>query len=155
MNRAFFTLCFALLVSQADAKDKPEFSKDVVLRAITAFRHDPTSESGHAARFVVVNYSHDSPDVVIKFTPKNYPISEIKPASEDERGTLLAAFIVGNLDSQLSRGSKGDDAYAGDLQLIKTYRQLQQKNRRLKIAAIEKMAELEVHGELKRYLTSK
>jgi len=154
MNKIFLTLCFALLLSQANAKDKPKFTKDVVLRAITEFRQDPTSDSGHAARSVVVNYSHDSPDVMIKFTPKNYPISEIKPASEDEKGTLLAAFIVGNLDSQLSHGTKGEDGYAGDLQLIKTYRQLQQKNHALKIAAIEKMAAMEERGELKRYLSS-
>jgi hypothetical protein len=79
----------------------------------------------------------------------------MKPASKDEQGTLLAAFIVGNLDSQLSHGTKGEDGYAGDLQLIKTYRQLQQKNRTLKIAAIEKMAAMEERGELKRYLSSK
>lgn len=154
MNRVLLTLCFALVVSPVGAKDKPVITKDLVLRAITEFRHDPTSDSGRAARALVVKYGHDSPDVAIKFTPKNYPISEIKPASEDERGTLLAAFMVGSLDSQLSPGAKGDDAYAGDLQLIKTYRQLQQKNRSLKIAAIEKMAALEARGELKRYLNS-
>jgi hypothetical protein len=155
MNKIFLTLCLALPVLHANAKDKPKFTKDVVRRAITEFRQDPTSDAGHAARYVVVNYGHDSPDVVIKLTPQNYPISDIKPASEDEKSTLLAAFIVGNLDSQLSHGTKGEDGYPGDLQLIKTYRQLQQKNRALKIAAIEKMAAMEERGELKRYLSSK
>ena len=104
---------------------------------------------------MIVSFSHDSPDVIIRFTPKNYPISEIKPASEEERLTLLAAFVAGNLDSQLVRGLKKDDAYAGDLQLIQTYRQLQKRNPRLRILAVEKLAELESRGQLKEYLASK
>lgn len=120
-----------------------------------SFSEDPTSNLGHAARAVIVSFSHDSPDVIIRFTPKNYPISEIKPASEEERLTLLAAFVAGNLDSQLVRGLKKDDAYAGDLQLIQTYRQLQKRNPRLRILAVEKLAELESRGQLKEYLASK
>ncbi|HZE58648.1 MAG TPA: hypothetical protein VE031_12395 [Chthoniobacterales bacterium] len=50
---------------------------------------------------------------------------------------------------------KKDEPYAGDLQMIQTYRQLQRKNPKLKIPAIEKMAEMEQRGELKRYLSSK
>jgi hypothetical protein len=59
------------------------------------------------------------------------------------------------VDSQLLHGLKKDDAYAGDLQLIQTYRQLQRKNRKLNIPAIEKMAEMEARGEIKRDLSSK
>jgi hypothetical protein len=136
------------------ASDKPTVTKELAIKAITVFREDPNSDLGHAARSVIVSFSHDSPDVVIKFTPKNYPISEIK-CSEEERLTLLTAFIVGNLDSQLLRGSRKDDAYAGDLQLIQTYRQLQKRNPKLRIQAIEKLAELEAQGKLKAYLSSK
>jgi hypothetical protein len=83
-------------------------------------------------------------------------LRELTAASKDERLTLLAAFIVGNVESQLLRGLKNrDDAYAGDVQMIQTYRQLQAKNPRLKIPALEKMAEMERRGELKRYLSSK
>jgi hypothetical protein len=139
----------------AVASDKPAVTKELALKAITVFREDPTSDLGHAARSVIVSFSHDSPDIIIKFTPKNYPISQIKPVSEEERLTLLAAFIAGNTDSQLLRGSKKDDAYAGDLQLIQTYRQLQKRNPKLRIQAIEKLAELESQGRLKAYLSAK
>jgi hypothetical protein len=138
----------------AVASDKPAVTKELALKAITVFREDPTSDLGQAARSVIVSFSHDSPDVIIKFTPKNYPISQIKPVSEEERLTLLAAFIAGNTDSQLLRGSKKDDAYAGDLQLIQTYRQLQKRNPKLRIQAIEKLAELESQGRLKAYLSA-
>jgi hypothetical protein len=93
--------------------------------------------------------------VLITFTQKNYPISQIEPASEEEKMALVAAFIVGNVDSQLRNGSRKDGGYAGDLQLIRTYRQLQRGNPQLRVQAIEKMAELEGRGELKRYLTAK
>jgi hypothetical protein len=139
----------------AVASDKPAVTKELALKAIAAFRADPTSDLGHAARSVIVSFSHDSPDVIITFTQKNYPISQIKPVSEEERLTLLAAFVAGNLDSQLLRGSRKDDAYAGDLQLIQTYRQLQKRNPKLRVEAIEKLAELESKGRLKSYLSSK
>jgi hypothetical protein len=137
----------------AVAADQP-ITKEMAFKAIEAFRQDPTSSLGRSAGSVVVKFSHDSPDVTITFNPKNYPISEIK-GTEEERMTLLAAFVVGNTDSQLRHGSEKDGGYAGDLQLIRTYRQLQKRNAKLRIPAIEKMAELEVRGELKRYLSSK
>jgi hypothetical protein len=156
MKWSSLILGFLLLVSHLDAADKPVITKDLVRKAIAVFRQDPTSDLARAARSIIVNFSRASPDILIVFTPKNFPISELTSASEDQRSTLLAAFIAGNMDSQLSRGSKArDDSYAGDLQLIRTYRQLQQKNRKLKLPAIEKMAEKESRGELKRYLSSK
>lgn len=141
-----------LIAAEAD----PVITKEIALKALALFRENPTSSVGRAAASVVVKFSRDSPDVLIVFNPKNYPISEITAASsEEEQMTLIAAFIVGNVDSQLSRGSKAkEDSYAGDLQLIRTYRQLQKKNRKLKIPAIEKMAEMEQRGELKHYLSS-
>ena len=138
------------------ARDEVPITKELVVKAIAFFRQDPTSEMGRAAQSVVVRFSHDSPDIHILFNPKNFPISEISRASKEEEHALLAAFIVGNLDSQFRPGhEKKEDSYAGDLQLIRTYRQLQRKNPKLKIAAIEKMAESESRGELKKYLSSK
>jgi hypothetical protein len=98
---------------------------------------------------------YDNPDILIVISGKNFPLSDL-PTDEEPQLTLLAAFIVGNVDSQLASGSKGrDDAYAGDLQMIRTYRQLQHKNRKLKIPAIEKLAALESRGQLKTYLRKK
>jgi hypothetical protein len=156
MKWSSLVLGFLLAVSLSDAADKPVITEDLVRKSIAVFRKDPTSDLARAAAALVVKFSRDSPDILIVFSPKNYPISELTAASEEEQSTLLAAFIVGNVDSQLSRGSKAkDDPYAGDLQLIRTYRQLQQRNRKLKLPAIEKMSEMERRGELKHYLSSK
>jgi hypothetical protein len=158
MKWSSLVLGFLLAVSPSDAADKPVITEDLVRKSIAVFRQDPTSDLARTARALVVKFSRDSPDILIAFNQKNYPISELTAASEEEQSTLLAAFIVGNVDSQLSRGSKAkakDDPYAGDLQLIRTYRQLQQRNRKLTLPAIEKMSEMERRGELKHYLSSK
>lgn len=148
-------LCFLLFGSVVEAGDKLPITKELVIKAIAVFRQDPTSDLAKTARSVVVNFSHDSPNILIVFNPKNFPLSDL-PTTEEPQLTLLAAFIVGNVDTQLASGSKArDDAYAGDLQMIRTYRQLQQKNRKLKIPAIEKLAELESRGQLKTYLRTK
>jgi hypothetical protein len=67
---------------------------------------------------------------------------------------LLAAFFVGNLDSQLLRGRKQNDSYAGDLQLIETYRRMQKKKPTLRIPEVEKLMELESKRQPKSYLSS-
>ena len=155
MKGCSFLLCFLISIAVLEARDKTPITREMAVKAITYFRQDPTSEMGLAAQSVVVTFSHDSPDIQVLFTRKNYPIGEML-ASEEVRLTLLAAFVVGNVESQLRPGhQRKEDSYAGDLQLIRTYRQLQKKDPRLKIPAIEKMAEMESRGELKAYLSSK
>jgi hypothetical protein len=156
MKRWFLLVCLLFSALSIEAREDVPITRELVVKAIAFFRQDPTSEMGRAAQSVVVKFSRDSPDVQVLFTAKNYPISEISKASEEVQMALIAAFVVGNVDSQLRPGhEKKEDSYAGDLQLIRTYRQLQQKDRKLKIPAIEKMADMEARGELKRYLAVK
>jgi len=144
----------ALTVSTAASAD-PVITKEVALKAIGFFRDDPLSEDGRGAAAIIVLFVEKSPDVVVDLNRKAFPVFGAPGVSQKDTSLLLAAFAAGNLDSQLLRGVKKDDPYAGDLQMIQTYRQLQRKNPKLKIPAIEKMAEMEQRGELKRYLSSK
>src|SRR5882724_1828627 len=75
-------------------------------------------------------------------------------AAAPERTTLTAAFFVGNVDAQLLRGEKKGNPYAGELQVIETYRQMQKQNPKLRIAEVERFVELQRRGELKRYVNS-
>lgn len=140
-----------LIAAPAD----PVITKEIALKAIVIFRSDPLSEDGHAAAAVIIKFVDKNHDVLVALNKKAFPVFGAPGVSQDERSLLLAAFAAGNVDSQLLRGVKNDDPYAGDLQLIQTYRQLQKKNPKLKIPAIEKMAAMEQRGELKRYLSSK
>ena len=144
----------ALNISTAAPAD-PVISKEVALKAIGIFRDDPLSEDGRGAAAIIISFADKNHDVLLGLSKKVFPVFDVPGVSQKETGLLLAAFAAGNVDSQLLRGVKKDDAYAGDLQLIQTYRQLQKKNPKLKIPAIEKMAEMEQRGELKRYLSSK
>jgi hypothetical protein len=144
----------ALTVSTAAPADLV-ITKEVALKAIGLFREDPLSEDGRGAAAIIVTFVDKSHDVVVGLSKKVFPVFDAPGVSKKETNALIAAFIAGNLDSQLLRGVKKDDPYAGDLQMIQTYRQVQQKNPKLKIPALEKMAEMEQRGELKRYLSSK
>ena len=54
-------VCLVLHVSPVVvALDEPDLTKDLALKAITAFREDSTSSLGLAARAVIVSFSHDS-----------------------------------------------------------------------------------------------
>lgn len=145
---------FAATISASTAAD-PVISKEAALKAITLFRNDPLSEDGQAAAALIIIFVEKNQDVVVALNKKVFPVFDAAGVSQKEKSLLLAAFGAGNVDSQLNRGVKKDNAYAGDLQLIKTYRQLQRENSKLKIAAVEKMAEMESPGELKAYVSAK
>ena len=130
-------------------------TKEIALKAIVIFRGDPLSKEGRAAAALIVAFVDKNHDVVVELNKKAFPVFDAPGVSQDEKALLLAAFAAGNADSQLLRGVRKDDSYAGDLQLIQTYRQLQRNNVKLKIPSIEKMAQMEQRGELKRYLNSK
>jgi hypothetical protein len=152
---AILLLASAVLTVSAAAPEDLVISKEVALKAIGLFRDDPLSEDGRAAAAIIVTFVDKSHDVVVGLSKKVFPVFDAPGVSKKETNALMAAFIAGNLDSQLLRGVKKDDPYAGDLQLIQTYRQLQKKNPRLKVPDIENMAEMERRGELKRYVSSK
>lgn len=148
-------LIFVTLAQSLGASADLVITKEVALKAIVIFRDNPLSEDGQGAAALIIKFVDQNHDVLVGLTKKTVPILDAPGVSQKEKALLLAAFAAGNADSQLLRGVKKDDPYAGDLQLIQTYRQLQKKNPRLKITAVEKLAEMEQRGELKHYLTSK
>jgi hypothetical protein len=148
-------LAFVALTIAVAAPADPVITKEIALKAIVIFRDDPLSEDGRGAAALIITFVDKNHDVLVALNKKVFPVFGAPGVSQKETSLLLAAFAAGNVDSQLLRGVKRDDAYAGDLQLIQTYRQLQKRNPKLKIVAVEKMAEMEQHGELKRYLSSK
>lgn len=147
-------LSASISCSSHAAETELKITKDIALKAVVLFRQDPLSEDGRGAAAILVRFAEKSPDVMLKMDLKSLPFMHGNAVPEKERATLLAAFIAGNVDSQLLRGRKGNDPYAGDLQVIETYRQMQGKNAKLHIAEVEKLIELAKRGELKRYVTT-
>ena len=138
------------------AEPEPVITKEMALKAAVLFRNaDPFSEDARGYAGVLVQFTEKSPDVMVKISPKTLPIFEDKNLSVQVRAILIGAFMAGNVDSQLLRGRKQSDSYAGDLQLIETYRLMQKKKPHLVIPGIEKLIDLESAGKLKAYLDSK
>lgn len=144
MRRALLAAVLISVVPPVySAEMKPNLSKQEVLNLIASFRGDPLSERGRLAGAFILAYVKTNPAVIVQYTPRVLPISDDNGLADEDRGTLMAAYAAGNVQSQLSRRKAGDDPYTGDLQLIETYRKLQRRNSKLKLPPVEKLDELE------------
>jgi len=154
-----FLLLLALLqlsVGASTPTPEPEITKEMAIKAATLFRNaDPFSSDALGYAAILIRFTEKSPEVMIKVSHKPLPFLSSKKLSDKERAILIAAFVAGEMDSQLLHRKVKDDPYAGDLQLIETYRLMQQKKPRFVIPEIEQLIELEKAGELKRYLEAK
>ena len=137
------------------AKDAASsISKELIFKAIHTFRADPTAPEAQAAARLIKDFAENSADVRVTITKKAVPLISHHELPLSVTGPLTAAFLVGNVRSQLQHNKNTDDGYAGGLQVIETYRQLQRKHPGLQITAIEKFVELEKAGKLKVYLST-
>jgi hypothetical protein len=136
------------------AAPKQRITKQAVFEAIMTFRADPLSEDGRNVGAIVILFVDQNHDVLVSLKQKTLPFLTNKSVPEEYRGALLAAFVVGNADSQLLRHQKKDDSYAGVLQMIESYHQMQRKNPKLRIGEVERLIEMEKRGELKKYVSS-
>jgi hypothetical protein len=124
------------------------------LAAIREFQADPVAALKRGVAKTILDFAEASPNVLISFSRKSVPwIGEGK--TDERRSILLAAFVAGNTEAQLQRGEKGDDALAGVLQAIATYRQLQQADTAFRLEELEELIVLEREGRLKEHLNAK
>ena len=154
LSTSVFVLGVGAVIAARGAAPKQTITHETVLYAIMTFRVNPLSEDARQAGAVVMRFVEQSHDVVVKISSKTLPFLSNKSLPEKYRATLLAAFVVGNVDSQLLRHQKKDDSYAGLLQLIESYHQMRWKNPKLRISEVEKFIEMQNRGELKAYVSS-
>lgn len=157
MRTAAFLTTFAVLLSalgDVAAADR-EITTDMALRAVIGFREaDPMSEDALGYAGILITFVEKDKKLRFTITPKAVPFLGAKGLSQRQRSVLLGAYAAGNVHSCLLRGDRIDDPYAGDLQVIETYRRMQKAKPRLRIPEIEKLIELERRGELKKYVSS-
>jgi hypothetical protein len=146
--------CIAAIIVLATlqaAKSECIVTHDAVLKEILIFSRAPLTEDGRGAAAVIVRFAQESEHVTITLssavTPwiggkQEYKYSEI----------LLAAYIAGNLKSQLERGKNEDDPHAGLVQVFKTYAQLKEADGKFKVPEIDKLMELHSENKLEEYL---
>jgi len=140
--------------ASVSAGDKEKIPADAALRAIQEFQADPLSAVQRDVAKTIINFAEASPAVIISFSKKVVPWIG-KDEVDERRSVLLAAYVAGNTESQLRRGKKDDDPFAGVLQAIATYRQLQQADLAFRLEELEALIVLEQEGRLKEYLSAK
>lgn len=148
------TTVISFALGASGAQPDLRLNKETARNAITEFRAHPLSPRGRAAAQMVRDFAEKDDSVLLKVTEKLVPfLSNLKLTPED-RALLLAAYVVGNVDSQLLHHEKKDDPYAGVLEVIETYRKMKVKDPMLVLPEIENFIDLQNKGELKEYAES-
>jgi hypothetical protein len=128
-------------------------SKEEVLGAIAVMEKNVTSPEAPGAAKTIVVYAQLSDDVMVDIGQEQLPwVSEKwNLAPEKERtcqSLLMAAFVAGNVKSQLKAEKAEDDTYAGWIFTIYTYRQLKD-HFAFRSPAIEELIKMQADGKLR------
>ena len=118
-----------------------------VRAAIDAIEKDPLAAAKTEHLKTVMTFAEGSPDVMILLD------REVIPTwgnTTDPHAPLLnAAFVAGNVKSQLDSKKNKDDSYAGLQSLFKAYHAIQAGEKDYKVDAIDKLEALDKEGKLK------
>jgi hypothetical protein len=149
MRRTLTALFFVLAASGAAAA--PPSRHDVLL-AISVLEKSITSpEAGDAARTVVI-YAQQSDDVMVDIGPEQLPwVMEKwgldKAREQSNQSLLLAAFVAGNIKSQIKNDKAEDDTYSGWVFAIDAYKRLHARGG-FRSPAIESLQKMQDDGTL-------
>jgi hypothetical protein len=132
---------------QAPTTKPAAVTNEHALAAIDRFMANPSV--GEDAR-TIIRFAEDSPDVLVNLHPAAIPWMDEDQSKEEQ--VLTTAYLAGNVRSQLKSGKNANDSYAGVLAAIEVYKKLQEKNKDLKVAGVDRFIEMESKGELKAYL---
>jgi hypothetical protein len=131
----------------ARPNDKPEAGSarefTLNLRQLT---DDPTGPKAMELAKAVVLFAEktDKAEVIIG----KRELSWVGDLESRNGPVLMAAYIGGNTQAQLDSGHRGNDIYPGLLQLFRTYRALQEKDKNFKIEEVDKVLKLHMEGKL-------
>ncbi|MCE0496667.1 MAG: hypothetical protein LV481_01785 [Methylacidiphilales bacterium] len=149
---AIFVLGALLGASVTRASAERTVSRDEVLKAISVFQADPSSQQGSEASETILAFARTSDAVHISLSHAVVPwVKKGDSPDADTRNMLLAAYVAGNVSSQLKSGKAHDDVYAGWEQVLTTYAQLLAINPAAKISEVEDLKDREADGKLQAY----
>jgi hypothetical protein len=127
-------------------------SRHDVLVAISVLEKNVTGQDAVDAAKTIVVYAQDSDDVMVDIGPGQLPwVSEewgLDKARELEcQSMLLAAFVAGNIRSQIKNSRTEDDTYSGWVFAIGAYNRLRAKGP-FRSPSIEELSRMEADGTL-------
>lgn len=152
MARLRQTLAVAVFVMAAGCVLAATPSKQGALQAISVLEKNLLSPAAAEAAKTVVVYAQVSEDVMVDIGPSQLPwISEdwgLEKDRETELHSLLvAAFIAGDIKSQIKSEKAEDDTYSGWLFAIESYHRLRAKER-FRSPSLEALAKMQAEGKL-------
>jgi hypothetical protein len=127
-------------------------TKHEVLRAIAVIEKSVSSpEAADAAKLIVV-YAQLSDDVMVDIGPDQLPwLGESWGMDREKEAAcqsmLMAAFVAGNVKSQIKNDKTEDDTYSGWILAIDAYHRLRAKYP-FRSPAIEALAKMQAEGKL-------
>lgn len=148
-----FTLVFLLgsgIALPAAVQDKkPMLDEKLFNRIGTMFLENPAGDSAHEQMKAIFMFTIQTPKAAVVVGS-----DELKWFGNDDKRTplLLAAFFVGNVQSQLHSGVKRNDRYSGLLSLFQVYRVLQDKDKNFKVPAVEELWQLHKDEKLLKHI---
>jgi len=145
-------LAAAATLALASAGAAPTPSKQEVLMAISVLEKNITGPQAPDAAKTIVVYAQQSDDVMVDIGQDQLPWIGERWGLDREReqmnqSLLLAAFVAGNIRSQIKNERAEDDTYSGWVFAIDAYKRLRAKAP-FRSPAIETLQRMEDEGTL-------
>jgi hypothetical protein len=126
-----------------------------VLMAISVLERSVTGPEAVDAAKTIVLYAQDSDDVLVDIGPEQLPwVSEKWGLGKEQelecQSMLLAAYVAGNIRSQIKNSRTEDDTYSGWVFAINAYNRLRAKGP-FRSQSIEELSRMEADGTLLRH----
>lgn len=147
MSRCILLVHTIIAVASTDAlaQGKPAVVTPKQFRQHSrAFMQDPFSKEKKHERGIML-FAIQSKAVTVMLTKQDLPMFG---TDAKYRGKLMAAFIAGNIESQLRTGVKRNNRYAGILHLLQMHRFIQKKDAKYRNAALDDILKLHKAGKL-------
>ncbi len=146
------TLTAALFVAVAACASAATPTKRDVLQAISVIEKTVSGPEAFEAAKTIVIYAQLSDDVMVDIGPEQLPwLSETwgmdKERESECHSILLAAFVAGNIKSQIKNEKAEDDTYSGWTFAIETYRRMRTRDE-FRSESIEALAKMQADGTL-------
>lgn len=137
----------------ADPKElkSPAISDKVFRQTSSLFLDDPLNKSARDWARLVLLYSLQTSNAAVIFGREELHWTGLD-RDEPRSLLLLAAYSVGNIQSQLNSGIKRNDRYSGLLTLFRVYRALHEQNGQFRIPAVEDLLALHEDAKLVQHL---
>lgn len=148
-------LLVAALAAAAFRADAATPTKHEALVAIEVLEKNVTGPEAKEAARTVMTYAQDSDDVMVNIGQNEVPWVGEKWGLESEQelsfqSVLLAAFVAGNVRSQIKNDRAEDDTYSGWIFAIKTYARLRAKAP-FRSASLDQLTQMQAEGTLLRH----